>query len=307
MAGAHPGRAAERPVRLAGPAEAGGRNASWSPTSGSSSSRDRDSVAAEVVFTSHDVPLFDEALELLGPRPRHKDDDAVRTFGHIVVDEAQDLSPMQLRVLDRRSLNGSMTIVGDIAQATGAWAHDDWESVLEHLPDRRPPRRARPEHRLPGARPDHGARLQGAPPGRPRTGATACPSATSVTSPSSPPATNRIWTWRWSTPCVVSSRPSGRATSRSSCRARWPIGGRGAGRCGHRPRPGHPHRAWTVRSPSCPRRWSRGWSWTRSSSWSPQPSSDEEMRGPQALYVALTRSTKRLSIVHTGELPAVLQ
>ena len=65
-----------------------------------------------------------------------------RTYGHIVVDEAQDLSPMQLRVLDRRSLNGSMTIVGDIAQATGAWAHDDWDEILQHLPERRPPRRA---------------------------------------------------------------------------------------------------------------------------------------------------------------------
>ena len=45
-------------------------------------------------------------------------------------------------MLDRRSLNGSMTIVGDIAQATGAWPHESWESVLEYLPDRRPPRRA---------------------------------------------------------------------------------------------------------------------------------------------------------------------
>ena len=43
-----------------------------------------------------------EALEKLGPRPKHRDADAVRTYGHIVVDEAQDLSPMQLRVLDRR-------------------------------------------------------------------------------------------------------------------------------------------------------------------------------------------------------------
>ena len=48
-----------------------------------------------------------------------KEDDGVRTYGHIVVDEAQDLSPMQLRVLNRRSLSGSMTIVGDIAQSTG--------------------------------------------------------------------------------------------------------------------------------------------------------------------------------------------
>ena len=66
----------------------------------------------------------------------------VRTYGHIVVDEAQDLSPMALRVLGRRSLNGSMTIVGDIAQSTGAWAHDDWDEVIEQLPIKRPPRRA---------------------------------------------------------------------------------------------------------------------------------------------------------------------
>jgi DNA helicase IV len=58
-----------------------------------------------------------------------------------VVDEAQDLSPMQLRMLTRRSLNGSMTIVGDIAQSTGAWPHQSWDEVLEHLPDRRPTQR----------------------------------------------------------------------------------------------------------------------------------------------------------------------
>lgn len=109
--------------------------------------RARSSSADEVVWTNDDVPLLDEARALLGPPPRKKKpgvpaDDEVRTYGHIVVDEAQDLSPMQLRMLTRRSLNGSMTIVGDIAQATGAWAHDDWESVLAHLPDRRPAQRA---------------------------------------------------------------------------------------------------------------------------------------------------------------------
>jgi DNA helicase IV len=57
-----------------------------------------------------------------------------------VVDEAQDLSPMQLRMLTRRSLGGSMTVVGDIAQATGPWAPPDWDAVLEHLPTRRPAR-----------------------------------------------------------------------------------------------------------------------------------------------------------------------
>jgi DNA helicase IV len=91
-------------------------------------------------WSGSDVPLLDEARSLLGPRPRSDDDEAVRTYGHIVVDEAQDLSPMQLRMLTRRSLGGSMTVVGDIAQATGPWAPPDWEAVLEHLPTRRPAR-----------------------------------------------------------------------------------------------------------------------------------------------------------------------
>ena len=47
---------------------------------------------------------------------------------------------MQLRMVARRSLNGSMTVVGDIAQATGPFAPDDWADVLAHLPDRRPAR-----------------------------------------------------------------------------------------------------------------------------------------------------------------------
>ncbi|HMD47012.1 MAG TPA: hypothetical protein VKG43_12675, partial [Acidimicrobiales bacterium] len=68
------------------------------------------------------------------------DDDTVRSYGHIVVDEVQDLSPMQLRMLARRSISGSMTVVGDIAQATGPWAPDDWDDVAEHLTPKRPPR-----------------------------------------------------------------------------------------------------------------------------------------------------------------------
>jgi DNA helicase IV len=94
----------------------------------------------QVTWTDSDVALLDEARELLGPRPGKRDTDAIRTYGHIVVDEAQDLSPMDLRVLSRRSLSGSMTVVGDIAQSTGAWAHTSWDEILEHLPDRRPPR-----------------------------------------------------------------------------------------------------------------------------------------------------------------------
>ncbi len=67
-----------------------------------------------------------------------------RTFGHVVIDEAQDLSPMQLRMIGRRVPSGSMTIVGDLGQASGSWAPQSWDDVVSHLPssDRRPTRRA---------------------------------------------------------------------------------------------------------------------------------------------------------------------
>ena len=47
---------------------------------------------------------------------------------------------MQLRMLARRSLSGSMTVVGDIAQATGPWAPASWDDVTRHLSPQRPPR-----------------------------------------------------------------------------------------------------------------------------------------------------------------------
>ena len=95
--------------------------------------RPRSPHVSEVVWTVHDVPILDEAQALLGPRIGYEEDETIRTYGHIVVDEAQDLSPMQLRMLKRRSLNGSMTLVGDIAQATGAWAHNNWDGIIEAL------------------------------------------------------------------------------------------------------------------------------------------------------------------------------
>ena len=112
--------------------------------------RKRSPSLAEVDFTHDDVPLLDEARALLGPKARRRaDEEAMRTYGHIVVDEAQDLSPMQLRMLARRSLNGSMTVVGDIAQATGAWAHANWDDILDHLPAQAGPARRGADHRLP--------------------------------------------------------------------------------------------------------------------------------------------------------------
>jgi DNA helicase IV len=56
--------------------------------------------------------------------------DRTWAFGHVVVDEAQELSPMAWRMLMRRCPARSMTVVGDIAQASGVAATSSWEAVL---------------------------------------------------------------------------------------------------------------------------------------------------------------------------------
>jgi DNA helicase IV len=76
-------------------------------------------------FSQSDVSLLD-ALETLLNGPRKK-------YRHLVVDEAQDLSPMQLLSIWRRISEQSFTIVGDLAQSTGSWSRDSWDDVKEIL------------------------------------------------------------------------------------------------------------------------------------------------------------------------------
>jgi DNA helicase IV len=68
--------------------------------------------------------LLDEAAGLL---------DRPGGYGHVVVDEAQDLSPMQCRALARRCEHGSVTVLGDLAQGTAPWAARSWDETLAHL------------------------------------------------------------------------------------------------------------------------------------------------------------------------------
>ncbi len=106
--------------------------------------RPRSDDVDAVRWSPSDAALLDDAREVLGPSPRKggriDEADEIRTYGHIVVDEVQDLSPMQLKMVTRRSLNGSLTVVGDLAQATGPWAPSAWSDITAHLPDRRPSR-----------------------------------------------------------------------------------------------------------------------------------------------------------------------
>jgi DNA helicase IV len=75
-------------------------------------------------WTAADAVLVDEAAGLI---------DRLPSFGHVVVDEAQDLSPMQCRVIARRSEHGSLTLLGDLAQGTAPWAAVDWADTLTYL------------------------------------------------------------------------------------------------------------------------------------------------------------------------------
>ena len=101
--------------------------------------RPRSESLDEVRWTAADAALLDEARVHLGPKPgkggKIDESEEIRTYGHIVIDEVQDLTPMQLAMATRRSLSGSMTVVGDLAQATGPHAPATWDDVLDHLPD----------------------------------------------------------------------------------------------------------------------------------------------------------------------------
>jgi DNA helicase IV len=71
-----------------------------------------------------DTVLIDEAAGLI---------DRIPSYGHVIVDEAQDLSAMQCRVIARRSEHGSITLLGDLAQGTAPWAAREWRDSLVQL------------------------------------------------------------------------------------------------------------------------------------------------------------------------------
>ena len=75
-------------------------------------------------WSAADVVLIDEARDLITRTP---------SLAHVVVDEAQDLSPMECRALGRRCSTGSATVLGDLAQGTTPWAAPTWPSLLANL------------------------------------------------------------------------------------------------------------------------------------------------------------------------------
>ncbi|WCD87840.1 DNA helicase IV [Streptomyces xanthophaeus] len=75
-------------------------------------------------WSAADLVLIDEASDLV---------ERTHSLGHVVLDEAQDLSPMQYRAVGRRCTTGSATVLGDLAQGTTPWATRSWDEALAHL------------------------------------------------------------------------------------------------------------------------------------------------------------------------------
>ncbi|NEA67097.1 AAA family ATPase [Streptomyces sp. SID12488] len=75
-------------------------------------------------WSAADAVLIDETIDLV---------QRTHSLGHVVLDEAQDLSPMQYRAVGRRCTTGSATVLGDLAQGTTPWATRSWDEALTHL------------------------------------------------------------------------------------------------------------------------------------------------------------------------------
>ncbi|MGW5402525.1 HelD family protein [Streptomyces sp. NPDC003952] len=75
-------------------------------------------------WSAADLVLIDETTDLV---------ERTHSLGHVVIDEAQDLSPMQYRAVGRRCTTGSATVLGDLAQGTTPWATRSWDEALGHL------------------------------------------------------------------------------------------------------------------------------------------------------------------------------
>ena len=220
-----------------------------------------------------DAVLLDEATDLVERTP---------SLGHIVVDEAQDLSPMMLRAIGRRSSTGSVTVLGDLAQAH----HPVGDPLLGR--GARPPRQAAGARR--GARPAGSgcpARSSSTPPGCSRTSPPTLAPPTSVRRSRGelrlrrerrprPGGPRRRWSREGSVGLIV---PDARLDEAERAVADLPhvVLGRDVPADSAAAAPWRPSS--TPGSTSCRRRWRRVWSSTTSCCSTPRASSPASPTG----------------------------
>ena len=247
-------------------------------------------------WTPADLALLDEAEAQVKGAPRR--------YGHVVVDEAQDLSPMQLRMLARRAVHHSMTVLGDLAQATAPAATSSWASVLQHFgrPANAEVNELTIGYRLPGATLDFANRLL------PAAAPDVTPAA-SVRESGDPPDLHRftavelvveaarhaaLLAGNFTTTAVIA--PSARL---DAVRAAVEAAGGDAGTAGEG--------ALSHRIAVLPAALAKGLEFDAVLVMEPAEIVAESVHGVRLLFVALTRAVQHLAIAHAADLPTALR
>ncbi len=283
--------------------------------------RPRGESLSDYRWSDADVALLDEAYSGLGPRldrQRKARDPEIRTFGHIVVDETQDHTPMALRMISRRSLNGSMTLVGDIAQATAPGAAANWDEVLNYMPTGASEHRVREltlSYRIPAPNlelankvlavaapelvPPKAVRSVGSPPRVVEVAGHPIASAQSLVEKAVSMVIEESEALEGGSVAVIAPASLIEMVD-ESLRAKGVDYGRATTASRNISGPLHPKIALV------PVQLVKGLELDGTVVIEPATILDEEPQGLRALFVALTRSTKRLAIVHARPLPRVL-
>jgi DNA helicase IV len=241
-------------------------------------------------WSAADAVLIDEARDLITRTP---------SLAHVVVDEAQDLSPMECRALGRRCSTGSATVLGDLAQGTTPWAASSWESLLSNLgkPDTGV-RELSVGYRVPRQILDYASSLLGviAPELRPASSLRADPGALEIVRV--PPSSLG--------PALVTAcaeamtRPGSIAVIAADPQIRSLAGALDGAGVEHGV-PGSDARLTLV-----PVTLAKGLEFDQVIVVEPARIARAEARGLQRLYVALTRAVSRLTVLHAEALPAPL-
>ena len=241
-------------------------------------------------WSAADAVLIDEARDLISRTP---------SLAHVVVDEAQDLSPMECRALGRRCSTGSATVLGDLAQGTTPWAAPSWPTLLANLgkPDTGV-RELSVGYRVPRQILDYASTLLAviAPELRPASSLRADPGALDLTRvPAASLGGALVTACRQAcaqpgSVAVIAADPQVPELGRALDRAGLAYGAPGT------------DAALTL----VPVTLAKGLEYDHVIVVEPARIAGVEARGLQRLYVALTRAVSRLTVVHSEPLPEPL-
>jgi DNA helicase IV len=238
-----------------------------------------------------DAVLIDEARDLITRTP---------SLAHVVVDEAQDLSPMECRALGRRCSTGAATVLGDLAQGTTPWAASSWASLLSNLgkPDTGV-RELSVGYRVPRQILDYASSLLAviAPELRPASSLRADPGALEIVQVPSSAALAREVVAACAQACT---RPGSVAVVAADPQVRVLAGALDAAGIEYGA-PGSDARLTLV-----PVTMAKGLEFDHVIVVEPARIAGAEARGLQRLYVALTRAVSRLTVLYAEPLPAPL-